>query len=262
MITQEVVLAIVVALTGWWFSTGLILFLVHRNASLHGRLFVVATGIMLLVLMCVPAFAVVASPVNTVIGFCLALLLWGWLEMGYLMGFVTGPNRKPCPPHASLSARLRLGVGTCLWHELWLLLLVGSLYILTYEQPNQTTLWTFTALWLLRWSAKLNLVMGVRNYNYAWLPQHLEYLDSYIPRRIFNPLFPFSVLMGAGSAAFIFSLAAASGSVAHTVSYVLVAALVTLGTLEHIFLMFPMGDARLWQWAAPAEVTESGFGDR
>ena len=155
MITQEVVLAIVVALTGWWFSTGLILFLVHRNASLHGRLFVVATGIMLLVLMSVPAFAVVASPVNTVIGFCLALLLWGWLEMGYLMGFVTGPNRKPCPPHASLFARLRLGVGTCLWHELWLLLLVGSLYILTYEQPNQTTLWTFTALWLLRWSAKL-----------------------------------------------------------------------------------------------------------
>ena len=40
-------------------------------------------------------------------------------------------------------------------------------------------LWAFTVLWLMRWSSKLNLVLGVRNYNRSWLPSHLAYVDSY-----------------------------------------------------------------------------------
>jgi len=217
---------------------------------------------MLSALLVVPSVAAEASSLNTVLGFCLALLLWGWLEMGYLMGFVTGPNNNPCPAGSSLTKRLRLGLGTCLWHELWLLLLVAGLWVLTFDQPNQVTLWTFSALWLLRWSAKLNLVMGVRNYNHSWLPEHLVYLDTYIPRRTFNPLFPVSVFLGSAAAISIFSLAIGASTVALTVSYVLVSVLVALGTLEHIFLMFPLGDARLWQWAAPAEASEPEFGKR
>ena len=34
------------------------------------------------------------------VAFACALVLWGWHELSFLMGFVTGPNRNPCPPDA------------------------------------------------------------------------------------------------------------------------------------------------------------------
>lgn len=248
---SDLALAIIVALTGWWFFTGLILWLVHRPIYSAAATFSVATLLMLVALMFVPWVAMNSTVSNTVLGFCLALVLWGWLEMGYLMGFVTGPHQRSCPAGSSLLTRLRLGLGTCLWHELWLLLLVGAVYVLSYRQPNHITLWTFCVLWFMRWSAKLNLVMGVRNYNQNWLPEHLGYLDSYIPRRAMNALFPVSLILGGASAVLTMMEASATPALPAAVALSLVSALIALGTLEHLFLMFPMGDAQLWQWAAP-----------
>ena len=45
---SEFALALLVALTGWWFSTGVILWLVHRNERHHRTIFVLATATMLL----------------------------------------------------------------------------------------------------------------------------------------------------------------------------------------------------------------------
>ena len=97
-------------------------------------------------------------------------------------------------PGASASTRIRLGLGTCLWHELTLLAMVLVLALMSWNHPNQVALWAFTVLWLMRWSSKLNLVLGVRNYNRSWLPSHLAYVDSYIPKRPFNILFPVSLV--------------------------------------------------------------------
>jgi putative photosynthetic complex assembly protein 2 len=198
-----------------------------------------------------------ASTTSVVLSFTLALLVWGWLEMGYLIGWITGPRQRPCSPNASLATRLREGLGTCLYHELALLLLLGLLLLLSWGAPNQTSLLAFAVLWGMRWSAKLNLVLGVRNYNSNWLPDHLEYLDSYIPRRRMNPLFPLSLIAGIALTAWLASLAATAPTLAAQVSYTLAASLAALGTLEHLFLMLPLRDALLWQWAAPSVVSVS-----
>jgi hypothetical protein len=58
----------------------------------------------------------------------------------------------------------------------------------------------------------------------------------------------------------LFKLALAAENVPNQISYTLVASLAALGTLEHLFLMFPLRDAALWQWAAPRTVKVSDRG--
>jgi len=188
---------------------------------------------------------------TTVSAFTLALLLWGWLELTYLTGWITGPHQTPCPPLAGLRERLRRGLATCLYHELAALFLLLALVLLCANQANPTALWAFGTLLMMRWSAKLNLVLGVRNYNSDWLPSHFDYLDSYIPRRAMNGLFPISLGLGTWATVYGFQLAASAQSSSSVIALLLVSTLMALGTLEHVFLMLPLHDAALWRWALP-----------
>jgi putative photosynthetic complex assembly protein 2 len=249
-------LAVVVALFSWWFSTGVILMLNHLPRSTYSRSFMAATLVLLGSLACLPATAQDISTTGAVTGFVLALLIWGWLEMGYLMGIVTGPRGAPCPSGASTQERFVLAVATSLYHELAVVLLAGCVLALTWQAPNQVATATFVTLWLMRWSAKLNLFLGVRNYNGHWLPVHLRYLDSYIRRRRMNALFPISVLLGVAATAGFYHGALTSGTEFSAVGNTLVGSLVALAVLEHAFLMLPLGDAALWRWALP------GSGDK
>ena len=258
---NEFALALLVALTGWWFSTGVILWLVHRPEKQHRIIFACATATMFLAFYGVEFTVSESTPQNVVLAFCLALLIWGWLEMGYLMGFVTGPRKEPCPDGATTASRMRLGLSTCLWHELTLLVMVLVLTWISWQQPNHAALWTFTVLWLMRWSSKLNLVLGVRNYNQSWLPERLAYVHSYIPRRLLNPLFPFSVVSGLLVSFFLINSAMHTNELGLMISLTLAGAIAALGTLEHLFLMAPLRDAALWVWAAPDQgpvATKSG----
>ena len=248
---SEYGLAMLVALTGWWFSTGIILWLVHRPGGWHTAVFAMSTLCMIAAFIGIPVLASAATPFNVVVSFCLTLVLWGWLEMGYLLGFVTGPRKEPCPEGVSTGRRINLGLRTCLWHELVLLAMIALLIALTWAQVNQVALWTFAVLWLMRWSSKLNLVLGVRNYNHSWLPSQLSYVDSYIPRRAMNGLFPWSLAAGVVASFLLLRAAAGAEDLGLMIALTLSGALAALGTLEHLFLMLPLGDASLWVWAAP-----------
>ena len=105
---SEFALALLVALTGWWFSTGVILWLVHRNERHHRTIFVLATATMLLAYYGVGNSVYQSTPQSVVLAFCLALLLWGWLEMGYLMGFVW-------PQKGGMSTRCQHSVEDATW---------------------------------------------------------------------------------------------------------------------------------------------------
>jgi putative photosynthetic complex assembly protein 2 len=244
-------LAVAVALLSWWFSTGVILILNHLPRSTYRWSFGAATLVMAGSLACLPATSLDTSTAGAVTGFVLALLIWGWLEMGYLMGIVTGPHGAPCPPQASTRQRFFLAIATSLYHEFAVLLLAGCVLALTWQGPNQVATLTFITLWLMRWSAKLNLFLGVRNYNGQWLPVHLRYLDSYTRRRHMNALFPFSLLLGVAAAVNLYCEAIVSSTGFGAVGNTLVGTLVSLAVLEHVFLMLPLGDAALWQWALP-----------
>ena len=80
---------------------------------------------------------------------------------------------------------------------------------------NPTAAWTFTLLYAMRVSAKLNLYLGVRNLALDFLPPRLLYLGSYFRVRRFNALMPWSLLAGAGVVAWLISAAAVLSAPAH-----------------------------------------------
>lgn len=190
------------------------------------------------------------------LGFAAALTVWGWHEMSFLMGLVTGPRREPMPRGVTGWTRFRMAAATLIWHEIAMALTAGGMLALTWRQPNQVAAASFIILFVMRVSAKLNIFLGVPNLTVDFLPAHLAYLKSYFRIRVFNPLFPVSV--AAGSVATI--LLAEGAAIAPTgtaAGWTMLAMLVGLATLEHWFLVLPFRDAALWRWAMAGNVTTS-----
>lgn len=240
------------ALGLWWFSTGVVLYL----DNLPGRTFrwtLLGAAVVL-------AFAtfglIVSSAATSSLGayaaFSCGVVIWGVLEMVYFTGLVTGPRKTPCPPACSAPRRFGLAILTSLYHELAVVGTVLFLVLVSWGEPNQVGTWTFIVLWLMRWSAKLNLFLGVPNLNEDWLPDHLGYLRTYMSKRGMNLLFPVSVTLPTVIVVLI-ALEAMSPQVAgaEAVGLTLVATLLALAILEHWLLVLPLPDEALWAWALP-----------
>ncbi|MDH7975344.1 putative photosynthetic complex assembly protein PuhE [Sphingomonas sp. AR_OL41] len=184
------------------------------------------------------------------IGFGAAILIWGWHEMGFLMGFIAGPRREPCPEGAEGWARFKAATATVIHHELAIAANALLLFALCWGGTNQAAPLTFLLLFVLRLSAKFNLFLGVPNLSDEVFPAHLAYLKSYFRKRTMNALFPFSAIGAGGLAWWAWSAAEAapenSGAAA---TATLLAGLAVLGLVEHIFLVLPVRDSALWRWA-------------
>ncbi len=234
----------------WWFSTGAILYL----DGLPRRTFrwsVAGASVVLIAAL----FALYKTANDTSISavycaFACALLVWGWVEITFLMGFITGTRTTNCPPGSSGWPRAWYAFQTILYHEI--ALLVGALLIasLTWDAPNQLGILTFAILWISRQSTKLNLFLGVRNLSEEFLPDHLRYLQTYFTRRSMNPLFPFSVTAGTIAAVMLWKAALVSDVVVgEAISLTFMATLLTLAMLEHWFLILPINFGALWEWS-------------
>ncbi len=186
-------------------------------------------------------------------GFGAAILIWGWHEMSFLMGAVTGPSRERCPPGLAGRARFRAATATVIHHEIAIAATAAGLFALTWGQPNQAAPLTFLLLFVMRLSAKFNLFLGVANLSDEVFPAHLAYLKSYFGTRAMNPLFPFSIALGGGIAAWAW-MSAEAGTVGSgaAATATLIAGLAALGVVEHLFLVLPLRDAKMWRWAQPA----------
>ncbi len=79
-------------------------------------------------------------------------------------------------------------------------------------------MWTFMVLWWMHQSAKLNVFLGVRNLNEEFLPDHLQFLKSFLTKRPMNLRFPISVTLSTVVAALLFekAFAAEAGSFTQT----------------------------------------------
>jgi len=244
--------AILIALLGWWLSTGVILYLNLRPRASH-RYSVLAFALIALVsLSLLPRVAALETEAAAIGGFCLALGIWGFLEISYLMNFITGTHNQRCPTGARGWQRFRLALGTSIYHELSILLIGLSVIGLTWGAPNQVATGTFAVLWVMRWSAKLNLYLGVANFNEHWLPERNRYLVSYMRTRPLNFLFPFSVAGGTVCATLLLLSAMTADSAFDRLGHMLVCSLLALAVLEHWFLVLPIRDSALWQWAIEA----------
>jgi putative photosynthetic complex assembly protein 2 len=195
------------------------------------------------------------------VAFACALVLWGWHELSFLMGFVTGPNRNPCPPDARGWRRFRLAAATLIYHEVAMFVCLLVMAAATWGKPNQTATLTFMLLFVMRLSAKFNIFAGVPHLSTEMMPDHMRYLASYF--RIAPPrwVFILSVSGIAVLAAWLADLALSSRGGLAT-GYALAFALVALAFLEHGFLVVPWQDTAIFRWAMPEQARQRAIQTR
>ncbi|MFN2328057.1 MAG: putative photosynthetic complex assembly protein PuhE [Chromatocurvus sp.] len=245
-------LAVSVALLGWWVSTGIILYLNLLPSRSHAWSVGGFAVFALASLAALPYVAEQHSQAAAIAGFAIALAVWGALEISYLMGFLTGNNSQPCPASVSGWRRFRLAVATSIHHEIAVIACGIAIVVLSWGATNQVAAGTYLTLWLMRWSAKLNLYLGVSNFNEHWLPERNRYLVSYMRTRAMNWLFPFSVGLATIAAVLLALAASGADNAVDKLSFALVCTLLSLAILEHWFLVLPVRDSALWQWAITA----------
>lgn len=245
----DYLLALATVTLAWWLSTGVVLILNRQRVGVRHLSLLGITILAFLSLLYLPLGADDRSATGALLGFAQGLTLWAWLEMTYLMGLVTGPRKVACPENASDSQRFLFGVQTSLYHEVAVVALVFTAFTLSIGGENKVAAATCASLWLMRWSVKLNLFLGIRNYNSDWFPDRLRYLDSYTRRSPMNQLFPVSVTVGTAAAVYFLVGAMLTTDPFTRSSDLLISALLSLGVLEHWFLVIPFGESALWKWA-------------
>jgi putative photosynthetic complex assembly protein 2 len=238
----------------WWFATGLILLLVRRpKASFRWSLLaagILACGALLLLV----AVREEATAAGAYIGFGCGVALWGFLELGFLTGLISGTRRHGCAAGCGGWRHFGHAIEAILHHELAIIAAGAAVAAICWDAPNAVGLWTFAVLWVMRQSAKLNLFLGVRNLGEEFLPPHLASLTGYFRRRPLTLLFPLSVTLPTIVAALLVQATLAQEASAFEVTgYLLVAALLALAVLEHWLLVLPLSLDALWRWAMRAE---------
>lgn len=234
----------------WWFSTGLVILLDNLPRTTFRWSLLLSSLVGVAALAGLSHTATQTTVTGAYCAFTCALLLWGWHELSFLTGWITGPRRGAATPRVRGTRRLVEAVAAILWHELAIAASAAVVVALTWRAPNQVGTWTFLVLWLMRVSAKLNVFLGVRNLSVELLPAHLGYLASYFRRRPMNLLFPYSV--AAGTAAAVIALREAALAVpgsAASIGALLVGALIVLAVIEHWLLVLPVQATALWRWA-------------
>lgn len=239
----------------WWFSTGILMWRVRQadNQGGDAHLWSVLLGLPLLLggVIGLGATANDTSATGAYLAFLSALAVWGWAELAFLSGVISGPNTRPCPPFAPIWERFIRAIGTILWHETLLLALL--LYILTmqHEAENAFGLWTFAILFFARISAKLNLFFGVPRIHTEFLPRPLSHLASHFQRAQMNWVFPISVTLLSYASYCWLERAGTAQTEGTTVGFTLLSALTLLALLEHWFMVVPLPDQKLWRWMLP-----------
>jgi putative photosynthetic complex assembly protein 2 len=232
----------------WWFSTGLILKVHSLPKRFFKSIFAASIAVLLLAFWGLSISSQQATIAGAYCSFTCAIIIWGWQELAFLLGYITGSRRSECPNGLSPMTRAWYAFQTINYHELALLSLGVILFFISLDSVNQTGFWTFVILWGMRQSTKINIFLGVLNFNESFLPQHLQYLVTYFRRRAMNYLMPFSVLVSVMILIPIWSSAGVDSSPFDRASYALLGTLLALGLLEHLFLILPFPSELLWKW--------------
>ncbi|MCF4126301.1 putative photosynthetic complex assembly protein PuhE [Methylobacterium sp. SyP6R] len=244
---------IVYAVVIWWFLTGAILWLNHRPRRTHAWSFGATTVALFGALWVIAWSTTQESEAGAYAAFTAALIVWGWQEMAFYMGYVAGPRRTPGSATDRGLARFGAAAATNLWHEAAIILGFAAIAWLTAGGPNRMALWTYLVLWGMNLSARLNLFLGVRNLHAEFLPEHLRYLGSFFRRAPMNALFPVAMILATGFLLVLLHPAVTESASAFKRSgHTMMATLMALAILEHGFLMLPLPSAALWGWGLPA----------
>ena len=258
----DVGLAAGFAALAWWFTTGIILFLDGLPPRTFRWSMTAATGVLAAGLFGLRSSSGDTSVAGAYTAFTCAVLIWAWLEMSFLMGFVTGCRSSACPIACGGWRHFLHATQAIIYNEL-ATLVAGSLVLaLTWDASNKVGRWTFLVLWTMRLSAKLNLFFGVPNTGEKFLPPHLQYLRSFFKKRKMNFLFPISISLSTMMVVKLVRLCLAAPEGFAVIAYTLVTSLLALAVLEHWFMVLPWEPERIWAWgfsSRPAAKAHSEF---
>lgn len=248
-------IAACIAVFAWWFFTGAILLVVRRadggDAVAHGRNVFLAIPLAALGAAGLVISSTELTLANVYIAFLSTLLIWGWIELAFLAGVITGPERRPCPPGLAGTARFNRAWHTVSYHELLLLLGLFAILAVTRGAENTVAFWAYLILFVARISAKLNLFFGVPRINTEFVPQPLQHLKTYFRQGPITMAFPIGVTFLSITAACFAERMVSAPSAQALAGFALLTALATLATLEHWLMVVPLPDAKLWRWMLP-----------
>lgn len=247
-------IAALFALFIWWFSTGVILMAVRRADRIGGHVGLVIAGLPVLVIgaAMVGASLGAQNMVGVYQGFLGALVIWGWIELAFLAGVVTGPIRQAALPAQHGLAKFKRAFGALLYHEMLLLAGLLGLIVVSHGAVNRMALATYMILFLARICAKLNLFFGVPRINLEFVPTRLTHLKSYFTRGPVTVAFPVAITILTALLAVCAERLFAAGSDVTQMGFALLTALAALALLEHWLMVIPLPDAKLWRWMLPA----------
>ncbi|MEO1537585.1 MAG: putative photosynthetic complex assembly protein PuhE [Pseudomonadota bacterium] len=253
---SPVVIALLASVLLWWFSTGAILVAV-RLAERGGKRAGLRATMLGLPMLILGGWVFLTTLTDTsVLGvygaFLGVLALWGWVELAFLTGTVTGPHEEPLPPNRSGWERFLRAWATIAYHELVLTILFAFVTLASLGAENMVGTYTFLVLYLARISAKLNLFLGVSRVNTEFLPSHLEHLGSHFKIARMNWFFPVSITALTFALACWVERLVAAETVSNQAGFALLAGLTALALLEHWLLVLPLPDAKLWRWMLPS----------
>lgn len=241
----------------WWFATGAILVAVRRADRLgnHGAMLVKALPILLFGFWAVHTSLTEVSVAGVYLGFAGALAIWGWIELAFLAGVISGPVREDCPQGLDERARFFRAFGTVAYHELALAVGFLGLVLASGGAPNQMAMATYLILFLARISAKLNLFYGVPRINTEFVPARLRHLKTYFRKGPTTWAFPVAITMLTAIVVVCAERLWTAQSDVTVVGFALLSALSALALLEHWLMVVPLPDAKLWRWMLPAPKT-------
>jgi putative photosynthetic complex assembly protein 2 len=243
----------------WWFSTGAIIFL----DNLPPKTFIYSVmGASIVLAGCLLGLHVTAGQSTVTAAyeaFFFGLFAWGWQEITFYMGYVTGNRNEPCPEGCSGWKHFGHAIQTSLYHELAIIGSAIAIVALTWHQPNQIGMWTFMVLWWMHQSAKLNVFFGVRNLNEEFLPEHLTFLKSFLKSKPMNLFFPISITVSMVITTLLWAHAIHATSTFERSGDTFLGTMMALAILEHWFLVIPLPAGKLWQWGLASRKPTKAF---
>ncbi|PZQ16054.1 MAG: hypothetical protein DI565_09655 [Ancylobacter novellus] len=248
------ILAVLFVILLWWSATGAIIRLDRGRPEAFGWSIAAATVLLVACLVGLGFASRSATPSAAFLAFACAIGVWGWNELLFLTGCVTGPNRNA--PDAALTGwpRFRAAAASVIHHEVVLLASAAAVAALTLGGENHVGFCAFMTLWIMRLSAKLNIFVGVPNPGERFLPKHLAYLAGHFRTRPVGLFFALTISATAAALAGIALFGTGEEpSDFEIVGVALVATLLALALVEHVFLALPWDSGALWRGALGPE---------
>lgn len=233
----------------WWFTTGLVLYLNRRPR--HTFALSLAGSIIILLASLIAAFWIKddTSIGGAYLGFAAAIGAWAFVELSFYLGFITGPRKHTCAEGCAGWRHFGHALSVSLYHELLIISIMVILAVITAGAENKLVLWVFLTLWVMHESARLNVLLGVRNVSADWVPAHLPFLKSFLKQRPMNAFFPISQAFAIPTLILLIEAAiTAHNQSFQFVSMIFLSSLLGLAIIEHWFLVLPIPLSGLWRW--------------